>query len=386
MKKKLILLLIIIICFICLQPNIKAIESLETIPLTQYSKSAILIESSTKQVIYEKASEEKLSPASMTKIMTMLITMEKIDSGIIHLNDMVQTPKEAAELGGSQIYLSEGEEMSVEDLLKSMAISSANDAALTLAIYIGGSEEVFVKMMNDKVKELNLVNTHFVNPYGFDDNDHYSCSYDMAIIASTLIEEHPKILDYTSRYEDYVREDTLKRFWLVNTNKLVKFMEGVDGLKTGWTQKAGYCLTCTIKRNDNRFIAVAMGCENVDQRTKDITSMLNYGINNYTVDTYLKKGTIVTSKEDLMTSPNHYDIVLAKDIKILKRNHEDNNNITTKIILEDKITSDKVGILEVYVNGNLYQTVPLITNLKIKKAKFLDVFLEILKELFIVSK
>ncbi len=384
--KKLILLLSIFVCLLGCNLSVKAVEGLETLPLTQYSKSAILIESSTKQVIYEKASEEKMAPASMTKIMTMLIVMEKIDAGIIHLNDIVKTPKEASELGGSQIYLSEGEEMSVEDLLKSMAIASANDAALTLAIYIGGSEDVFVKMMNDKAKELGLVNTHFENPYGFDTNQHYSCSYDMAIMASTLIEEHPKILEYTSRYEDYVREDTLKRFWLVNTNKLVRHMEGVDGLKTGWTEKAGYCLTCTIKKNDNRFIAVSMGCENVDQRTKDITSMLNYGVSNYTVETYLPKGSVVSQKEDLMTSPNQYDIVTTKDVRILKRNHMELVNITTKVILEKEITSDHVGVLEVYINDELYQTIPLATNQKIHRAKFLDVFLEILKELFLVSK
>ena len=208
---------------------------------------------------------------------------------MIKLNDLVTTPKEASSLGGSQIYLCEGEQMSVHDLLKAMCIASANDASMSLAYYIGGNEKNFVNMMNNKVKELGLNNTNFVTPYGFDDENHYSSCYDMAIMASYLINNYPKILEYTSLYEDYVREDTEKRFWLVNTNKLVKFIDGVDGLKTGWTNNSGYCLTATISKNNERFIVVNMGNSSPSTRNKEVSELLQYAINNYETETIVSK-------------------------------------------------------------------------------------------------
>ena len=257
------------------------------------AKSSILIEGKTNTVLYSKNEHQRLAPASMTKIMTMLLVMENLKNNVISLQDMVTTPKVAAELGGSQIYLSEGEKMSVNDLLKSMCIASANDAALSLAYYIGGNEKNFVKKMNDKVKEMGLQNTNFITPYGFDDPNHYSSCYDMAIISSYLINNYPDILEYTSIYEDYVREDTEKRFWLVNTNKLVKFTEGVDGLKTGWTSNSGYCLTATISKNNERFIVVNMGNSSPTIRNKEVNELLQYAINNYEAIKIVDKNEVI---------------------------------------------------------------------------------------------
>ena len=217
------------------------------INLAEGAKSAIIIEQSTGRILFEKNSHEKIPPASMTKMMSLLLIMESIDSGKIKLSDKVTVSKNASSMGGSQILLEEGEEMSVEDLLKGVSIASGNDAVVALAEYIGGTEENFVKMMNNKLRELGLTDSSFKNCHGLDEDEHYSSAYDMAMIARELL-NHKKILKYTSVYETYLRENTDRRIWLVNTNKLVRFKSGVDGLKTGYTKTAGYCLTATMKK------------------------------------------------------------------------------------------------------------------------------------------
>ena len=190
------------------------------IDLGQNAKSAILIEQSTGQILFEKNSHEKIPPASMTKMMSLLLIMESIDTGKIKLDDKVSVSKNASNMGGSQILLEEGEEMSVEDLLKGISIASGNDAVVALAEYIGGTEDNFVKMMNNKLSELGLTDTNFKNCHGLDSKDHYSSAYDMAMIARELL-NHKKILNYTSVYETYLRENTDRKIWLVNTNKVV---------------------------------------------------------------------------------------------------------------------------------------------------------------------
>src|SRR5690606_30408439 len=217
-----------------------------------------LIERDTGTVLYEKNMHEKYSPASMTKIMTMLLVMEAIDEGKFSFKDKVATSEYAASMGGSQIFLEPGEEMKVEELLLAVAIGSANDASVALAEKVAGSEENFVNIMNKKVQELGLKNTKFQNTTGLPAKDHYSTAYDMAIMAKELL-KYEEITDFTKMYESYLREDTDKKFWLVNTNKLVKFYPGVDGLKTGFTREAMYCLTATAKKDGMRVIAVIFG-------------------------------------------------------------------------------------------------------------------------------
>lgn len=252
------------------------------------SKSAILIEASTGKVLYEKNSDERLAPASMTKIMSMLLIMEAIDNGKLSLADNVMISKNAASMGGSQVFLQEGETYQVGQLLKGIAIASGNDAVVAMAEKVGGSLENFVNMMNERAKGLGLTNTNFVNPHGLDAENHYSSARDMSIMARELV-KHEKILEYTSIYEDYLKKPDGSSIWLVNTNRLVRFYNGVDGLKTGFTTTAGYCITTTAKKNDMRLISVVMGVETSDKRSNDTVNLLNYGFNSYQMRQVLSK-------------------------------------------------------------------------------------------------
>ena len=288
MKKMFIFLLGVWIFFLFIyikQPQVDANPV-----LTKDAKSAILIEPTTMTILYEKDAREARSPASMTKIMTMILIMESLDKGQIILDEMVTTSMRARRITGSKIYLEYQEEMSVNDLLKGIEIGSGNDAAIVMAEKIGGSEENFVSMMNEKAKELGAVNTNFKNSHGLDEEGHYSCAYDMALFSAYLINNYDqRILQYTSVYEDYLRKDSPRPFWLVNTNKLVRFVEGVDGLKSGWTDIAGYCLAGTIKRGDIRFISVVMGCSTSLMRNQETMQLLNYGLSNYELLNVLRK-------------------------------------------------------------------------------------------------
>lgn len=381
-KKIILLLLFILLIFGFTIPKTKSIEN-ENLEFSGDAKSSCLIDIKTNTVLFEKNKDMKLAPASMTKVMTMILVMERIDNGSLNLNEIVTTPKNASSLGGSQIYLSEGEQMSVHDLLKSMCIASANDAAMSLAMHIGGSEKVFVNMMNDKAKELNLQNTNFVNPYGFDDPNHYTSSYDMAIMSSHLINNHPKILEYTSIYEDYVREDTVKKFWLVNTNKLVKFMDGVDGLKTGWTQNSGYCLTATISKNSERFIAVSMGNSSPTIRNQEVTELLNYAVNNFHTVTIFKKGDVIKQINDKKFHPNYITLKIEKDVYILKNKNDDLKDYTIKEHID---LLDDNSYIDIYYNNSFYTKVKLISEYEIHKSSLWELFLDVLKEIFIITK
>ncbi len=381
MKKICLILIVSLLMLIIVEKPIK-VSAQENVELTEDCKSACLIECQTGQIIYSKNENEKLAPASMTKIMTMILVMDKVKKGIIKLTDVVKTPKEASELGGSQIYLSEGEEMTVNDLIKSMTIASANDATMSLAIHVGGSERTFVKMMNDKVKELGLKNTNFVNPYGFDHNDHYSSAYDMAIMSQHLINNYPEILQYTSVYEDYVREDSVKKFWLVNTNKLVRFVNEVDGLKTGYTTKSGYCLSATINKNNERFIAVAMGNSTSTIRNNEIMSMLNYGVNNYSTKKIIAKDEVIKEIDDKGYTPNKIILKAEKDIIILQNKGNNNDNIN----IVEEIDLNNGSKLKVYVNNELFEEINLISEVQYKKATVFEIILEVMKEIFLVTE
>jgi len=352
----------------------------EILNFSNDAKSSILLECKTNTVLFRKNDNEQLAPASMTKIMTMLLVMEKIDQNLINYNDVVTTPKEASSLGGSQIYLSEGEKMTVHDLLKGMCIASANDAAMSLACYVGGNEKNFVNMMNNKVKDLGLSNTHFVNPYGFDDPNHYSSSYDMAIIASELINKHPKILEYTSLYEDYVREDTEKRFWLVNTNKLVKFVEGVDGLKTGWTNNSGYCLTATISKNNERFLVVNMGNSSPTIRNKEVTELLQYAITNYETKKIVSKGDVIKEINDITKMPKNIKLKASNDVTIVKMKKDKLKAIAIKEYID---LDNNNYYIDVYYDNLLYNRVPLVTDDEIKNTNVWILFIEIIRSVFL---
>ena len=238
--RKLLCCMITILCFIpMISVNAEVEAQAGDLKLAESAKSAVLLEASTGYIIYENNSHEKLAPASMTKMMSMLLIMESIEKGILDWEEEVTVSENASKMGGSQILLETGEQMKVKDLFKGIAVASGNDAVVALAERVAGTEEQFVTMMNQRAKELGLKDTHFKNPHGLDESNHYSSAYDMAMIAKELV-KHEKVLEYSSIYEDYLRKGTDKEIWLVNTNKLVKFYKGLDGLKTGYTKEAGY--------------------------------------------------------------------------------------------------------------------------------------------------
>ncbi len=244
------------------------------------AKSVILIEARTGKVLYENNADERLPPASVTKIMTMLLVMEAVDSGVIHLSDMVSASELASSMGGSQIYLEPGEQMSVEDLLKSVVIASANDAACALAEFVAGSHDEFVRRMNQRAAELGMVNTNFENTNGLDDTteNHLTTARDIAIMSAELIINHPKILEYSSTWQDSVRNG---EFTLTNTNRLVRFYSGANGLKTGSTSKAKFCISASACRDGMQLIAVVMASSTRDNRNATAKALLDYGFANF---------------------------------------------------------------------------------------------------------
>ena len=270
MKKFIILLLLVVLIFPCI---VYAEENkINETKMLDNAVSGLLMEESTGEVIFEKEKDKQVAVASMTKMVAQIIILENIENGSIKWSDVVTVSPNAAEMGGSQIYLEAGEKMTVKDLFKGVSMASANDAVVQLAEVISGSEEKFVELMNKKVKDLGLKNTNFVNATGLDEDGHYSSAYDMAVIARELL-KHEDILKFSSVYEDYLREDSEDKFWLVNTNRLVKFYDGADGLKTGHTDNAKYCIAATAKRDDMRLIAIVLGEENSKTRNAETMAL-----------------------------------------------------------------------------------------------------------------
>lgn len=318
MLKK-ICLCLCILCFLC--PMTVQAEKLDLAP---NAAASILIEEKTNQVLYANHEKEKLYPASTTKIMTMILMFEAIESGRLKWDDILTCSEHAASMGGSQIYLEPEEKMSVHDLFKAISIASANDACVMVGEYIAGSHEGFVKMMNEKAKELKLVNTHFMNATGLHDENHYTCALDLAMMASYLIDiGQDKLFETTSLYDSYIREDSPQKFWLVNTNKLLKSYEGADGLKTGYTKEAGYCIVSTAKRNGLRLIAVVLKEKEPKVRNQEVSTLLDYGFSLYENVSLYKKGEVVDKVKIENAKEKEVDIVCQKDIVYVKDKSQD---------------------------------------------------------------
>jgi D-alanyl-D-alanine carboxypeptidase (penicillin-binding protein 5/6) len=301
--------------------------------LISNSTSGILIEPYSKKIIFEKDKDKEVSIASLTKMVSQIIILEEVEKGNIKWTDVVTVSKNASSMGGSQIYLSEGEKISVEDLMKGISVASGNDATVAMAEYISGSEEKFVERMNKKVKELGLKHTKFVNSTGLDEEGHFSSAYDLAIIASELVINHPLILRFSSIYEDYLREDTSNKFWLVNTNKLINQYEGADGLKTGHTDLAGYCLSATAKRNNLRLIGIVLGEETSKVRNSETIELLDYGFNNIKVNTLKKKDSII-KKIKIDKVNKNINLVLKEDLNVIE-DINSNDKYTYSININD---------------------------------------------------
>ena len=354
------------------------------VDLAPSSKSAILIDAKTGTVLYEKDADKSYPPASMTKIMSMLLIMEEIDKNNLSLDDKILISKKASSMGGSQLFLQEGESYPVKELLKGIAIASGNDAVVAMAEKIGGSVEGFVDMMNKKAQELGLKNTKFINPHGLDAEGHVSSARDMALMAKELL-KHEKILEFTSIYEDYLKKNDGSSIWLVNTNKLVRFYEGVDGLKTGFTKEAGYCLTSTAQKNNLRLISVVMGEPTSDERSSDTTNMLNYGFNTYEIYTAFTKDTSLGSKRVEFGKKDVVDLALVNDyVKLLKKNEEKPNysfEVNVDKLKAPLKKGNVVGKAKVIDNGNVIDEVDITVLEDIPKANLWDFFNKNLKNI-----
>lgn len=380
--KKLVGVLLCICIFSC-PIYVSALESAAT-DLAPGAKSAILIEASTGKIIYEKNSREKLSPASMTKMMSMLLVVESVEDGIISWDDIITVSANASSMGGSQILLETGEQMTVNDLFKGVAVMSGNDAVVALAEAVAGSEDEFVAMMNKRAKELGLKDSNFKNPHGLDDANHYSSAYDMSLIAKELV-KHEKVLDFTKIYEDYLRKGTDKELWLVNTNKLVRFYPGVDGLKTGYTSTAGYCLTATAYKNNMRLIAVAMGEESSTTRNAEISAMLDYGYAQYKLDTIVKKDDVVAKMTLEKAKKENVSLVPVNPVTVLNKKTTKLGQITYKLDVDEvkapvKV-GDVVGKLTVLNDGKKLQTVDVTVFEDVDKANIFELYLRYLKDI-----
>lgn len=371
-------ILLIIMSFFILNLSVLAEED-----FAPNGKSAILVDNLSGKVLYEKNADEKLAPASMTKLASMLIVMEAIDNGNLKFEDKVTISEEAANMGGSQVFLQAGEVYTVHDLLKSVAIASGNDAVVALAEKIGGSQSGFVDMLNKRLKEIGATNTNFVNAHGLDAEGHYSTARDMSIIARELL-KHPKILEFTSIYEEYLEKNDGSRIWLVNTNKLVRFYDGVDGLKTGFTGTAGYCLTATAKKDNFRLISVVMGEDTSENRSSDTVKMLNYGFNTFKINIIKTKGESLGKVRVEKGKQDSANIVLLNDAtEILKNTDQVTEykfNLKVNKIKAPVKVGDIVGTAEIVDSeGNIIDEVDVTVEKTIKKANILDYMLRNLK-------
>ena len=383
MKRLLIMMFIFLILFSFTSVTVSAENDLK---LAEKARSAILVEASTGKILFEKNADEKLHPASMTKMMSMLLIIEAIENGIIKWDQVVQVSENASSMGGSQILLETGEKMSVRDLFKGVAIASGNDAVVALAETVAGNVSNFVSMMNKRAQELGLTNTNFKNPHGLDDANHYSSSRDMMLIAMELV-KYKEVLEYTKIYEDYLREDTDRKIWLVNTNRLVRFYDGVDGLKTGYTEDAGYCMTATAEKDGMRVIAVVMGEETSKIRNQEVSEMLDYAFAQYKVINMLKNKNALGKYRVENGKEEYVRVVPIGDTNMVKKKSEQSGNFSYDI----KINSlkaplkvgDNVGTLTIKENDNNVKTLKLTVTKDVEKANFIDLFSRNVKDMII---
>jgi len=383
-------ILVVLLAFLMLLPIVIATETPENTEerinnpedLAPNSRSAILMEASTGEILYQKNIHEKLSPASMTKIMTMLLIMEAIEAGKVSLDDTVVISPDAAGMGGSQIFLQIGTKMRVFELLKGIAVSSANDASVAMAEKIAGTESKFVELMNERARELGARNTNFKNSHGLDDADHYSTAYDLALISRELV-KHEKVLEFTGIYEEYLNKPDGSSVWLVNTNRLVRFYDGMDGLKTGFTSIARYCLAATAKRNNLRLISVVMQVETPDKRSEDTIKLLNAGFNGYKINLILDKDAPLGKIKIENGKQEYAELQLMEALTELQKVTDDIKEYTFNI-RKNKVkapveSGQRVATLELIHNNRVVRRVPLTIREEVAKANLFNLIARNLK-------
>lgn len=359
-----------VICFficVCFMMQSVAVFAEGNTDLGLNAKSAILMEEATGNILYESNPDERLPIASVTKVMTMLLIMEAVDSGKISLDDMVTVSENAMSYGGSTMFLETGEQLTVNDMLKGIAVASANDGCVAMAEHLAGSESAFVDMMNEKAKELGMENTHFMNTNGLDEDDHYSSARDVAIMSRELM-KHETIFNYTSIWMDTLRGG---KFQLANTNKLIRFYDGANGLKTGSTSKALCCLSAAAKRNDMQLIAVVLGAPTSAERFASAKSLLDYGFANYAVNTQITAGDEVQKIAVEKGVDKEVDVVAGDSCSTLvKKGQED--NITKEIKIDETITApieagQKIGTMTISRDGEVIADIDLNASSAVEK-------------------
>lgn len=359
-----------VICFficVCFMMQSVAVFAEGNTDLGLNAKSAILMEEATGNILYESNPDERLPIASVTKVMTMLLIMEAVDSGKISLDDMVTVSENAMSYGGSIMFLETGEQLTENDMLKGIAVASANDGCVAMAEHLAGSESAFVDMMNEKAKELGMENTHFMNTNGLDEDDHYSSARDVAIMSRELM-KHETIFNYTSIWMDTLRGG---KFQLANTNKLIRFYDGANGLKTGSTSKALCCLSAAAKRNDMQLIAVVLGAPTSAERFASAKSLLDYGFANYAVNTQITAGDEVQKIAVEKGVDKEVGVVAGDSCSTLvKKGQED--NITKEIKIDETITApieagQKIGTMTISRDGEVIADIDLNASSAVEK-------------------
>lgn len=343
-------------------------------------ESAILMDESTGTILYTKNEHEKLRPASVTKVMTLLLIMEELDAGRISLNDRVPCSDRANGMGGSQIWLAQNEELTVDEMLKAICVVSANDCCVAMSEFIAGSEEAFVEKMNAKAKELEMNDTTFKNCHGIDEDGHLTSAYDIAIMSRELSENHPEIHNYSTIWMDTLRDGKSQ---LVNTNKLVRFYSGCTGLKTGSTSLAGFNLSATATRNDLKLIAVVLHGTTSQKRFDDAKKLLDYGFANFSNKVLVKKGDEVTKIEIAKAKQKEVTVVAEENLTVLI-NKGDEKNVRTEIVLNENIKApleylEVVGVQKCYLNDELIGEINLVTHEKVERKNVANFWNELVR-------
>ncbi|MBQ7788176.1 MAG: D-alanyl-D-alanine carboxypeptidase [Clostridia bacterium] len=379
-RKKLLSLILTMLIIFSTVSTISAIE-IKPVEFDLNVKSAVLMDANTGTVLYEYNSKESLPPASVTKVMTLLLVFEALEKGKLSYDDILTVSENAASMGGSQIFLEPGEQMNVDDLLKSVIVASANDAALTLAEHVAGSEESFVNMMNDKAKELGMNNTHFENVTGLDDDviSHLTSAYDIALMSRELL-KHEKVIEYATIWMDTVRNG---EFGLSNTNRLVRFYKGITGLKTGSTSKAGFCVSASAKRDDLHLIAVIMGAETSKIRNAAATKLLDFGFANYSI--FKEEETNIGEIKVLCGVKDSVNLKYSQTEAIV--NKGDEFKIEKEIELPENITApikdgQYIGKVKYLLNGKIIVEKEIISSEAVEKITFLEYIVNIFKNFF----
>lgn len=358
--------------------TIETVSNANQINLGIQSEAALLMEETTGTILYAKNEHAKLRPASVTKVMTLLLVMEALDDGRITLNDQVSCSERARKMGGSQIWLNETEKLTVHEMLKAICVVSANDCTVAMAEFISGSEEAFVQLMNDKAKSLGMNDTTFKNSHGIDEDGHLTSAYDIAIMSRELSYKHPKIHEYTKIWMDSLRDGKSQ---LVNTNKLIRFYSGATGLKTGSTSLALFNLTATATRNDMNLIAVVMKGPTSQQRFDDAKALLDYGFANYASINVSKKGDVIQTIEIPKSKQRKADFIIEKDYNVLV-NKADKDKVEKEIIIDEPISApleylQKVGTINYKLNGEIIGQGNIVSASKVESKHWDDFFTEV---------